>query len=108
MTYEPVANKLSIRPTLCPATGIANQALYIELKFEAWFENVDGLPSNFKASNAFTTFVIIIADPKACKGFFLLPKSFNSLSYTSGIRSRVCQHGHTSLSYSRAIPVLAL
>jgi hypothetical protein len=80
MTYEPVANKLSIRPTLCPATGIANQALYIELKFEAWFENVDGLPSNFKASNAFTTFVIIIADPKACKGFFLLPKSFNSLT----------------------------
>ncbi len=43
MTYEPVANKLSIRPSLCPATDIANQALYIELKFEAWFAIVEGL-----------------------------------------------------------------
>ena len=50
------------------------------MKFEAWFENVDGLSSNFKASNAFTTFVIIIADPNACKGFFLLPKLSNSLT----------------------------
>ena len=80
MTYEPEANKLSILPIACPATGITNQALYIELKFEAWFENFAGVPSNFKASNNFTTFEIIIVDPNSCKGYYLLPTSSNSLT----------------------------
>jgi len=57
-----------------------NQAFYIELKFEAWFANLEGLTPDFKASHAFSTFEIIVGDPNACKGSYLLPSLSNSLT----------------------------
>ena len=64
MTFDTLSLFLTVQPTLCPViTAFPDQALYIEVKYEAWFENLDPLVPNFKTNHAFTVFSITIAKP---------------------------------------------